>query len=182
MATVFCLFCFVLFCFVLFCFVLLWCGVLCCVVLCCVVFCFVLVGLVVGWLVGWLVVVVSECAFKCVYVHCTNGCKSLRLIYMGQCLCTDPYRWRSTSDDLKEREKRRKRRKTPPPPPTPLKAPLLHLHHVLLHLLIFLLLAKLLDSGSSTPYLPHLLSSSFFPESVTSFSFDFSRATRWGSR
>ena len=25
------------------------------------------------------------------YVHDTNVCKSLRLIYMGQCLCTDPH-------------------------------------------------------------------------------------------
>ena len=42
---------------------------------------------------------------------------------MGQCLCTDPYPWRSTSDDLKEREKRRKtpKEKNPPPPPIPLK-------------------------------------------------------------
>ena len=52
-----------------------------------------------------------------VYVRNANVCKSLRLIYMSQCLCTDPYPWRSTSEDLKEREKRRKTPKKPPPPP-----------------------------------------------------------------
>ena len=59
-----------------------WCAVvvvLCVVVCCCVLLC----GCGCSCCFG-------QC-IMCVSVHITNACKSLGLIYVGQCLCTDPY-------------------------------------------------------------------------------------------